>query len=508
MRRGFSLLELMVGIVVLGLGMVMVATMFPVAWHRARELNDYTIERTASSGAHDTLKSLLRVAGPFEPSSFAGDFILDPVNREDVQSMACALLGGGIQEEPRCADGNVHVLNLQNLLASNREELVDDEGHWDLEDGPDPDGVLNLEPTNGQFQVPDDDYLQASYMRAQLSISQRLYPPLPPFDPLSDWDQGEKEQEKQHWYEMLDSTRFCWAVLHRLLPIRPECGSGGGFCWEKQEDKKRPAFPLCGRRCPRPADQTQFDNEHVAEFPRTFKMYYVTLRRAQPTYRFARQDPTSVPDPFHLDGTVVTPAPLEPEDDLMFPVPWRVQVQFPDYDGNGPPPLKLEDYEDHVATVDPQYAPTWAPTEITVPPEGVQGVAVRTMILQMFPRGAWFVDELTGKVFRVTKRRIVGNNADTAVLTLDREVYLEELDLDEVGLQDPRCIGSACKPLDPSKNLMELGPGELLRTVWVYPPAVKAQRLTVSGRDVLVFEGSQPVVGISKERLTLSPADQ
>ncbi len=32
----FSLMELMIGIVILGLGLVMVATMFPVAWTRAR----------------------------------------------------------------------------------------------------------------------------------------------------------------------------------------------------------------------------------------------------------------------------------------------------------------------------------------------------------------------------------------------------------------------------------------------------------------------------------------
>ena len=41
----------MIGITILGLGMVMVATIFPVAWNRARTLSEYTVQRTVIAGA-------------------------------------------------------------------------------------------------------------------------------------------------------------------------------------------------------------------------------------------------------------------------------------------------------------------------------------------------------------------------------------------------------------------------------------------------------------------------
>ena len=45
-RSAFSLAELMIAIVILGLGLLMVAGMFPVGWIKARELAEYTTSQS------------------------------------------------------------------------------------------------------------------------------------------------------------------------------------------------------------------------------------------------------------------------------------------------------------------------------------------------------------------------------------------------------------------------------------------------------------------------------
>ena len=80
LRRGFSLVELMIAIVILGLGLVMVATVFPVAWGRARELSEFTQQQSITPAAQNLTSRILRAApadlgtatvGP----SFAGDLL-------------------------------------------------------------------------------------------------------------------------------------------------------------------------------------------------------------------------------------------------------------------------------------------------------------------------------------------------------------------------------------------------------------------------------------------------
>ncbi|MCH8940486.1 MAG: prepilin-type N-terminal cleavage/methylation domain-containing protein [Chloroflexi bacterium] len=51
-RDGFSLLELMIAIVILGLGLVMVATTYPIGWQRAVRLADYTRQISVIEAAH------------------------------------------------------------------------------------------------------------------------------------------------------------------------------------------------------------------------------------------------------------------------------------------------------------------------------------------------------------------------------------------------------------------------------------------------------------------------
>jgi hypothetical protein len=213
---------------------------------------------------------------------------------------------------------------------------------------------------------------------------------------------------------------------------------------------------------------------------RTFDMYYVTLRRSKPTNRYARQDPVAgIPNPFSFDSAIpaVQPVALAAVNDVMFPVAWRVQMEFL-------AALPLAAYR------------TGIPTEVRVPPEDIIGETAR-MLVQMFPAGAQFVDEITGNIYRVAKRRIVDDKGEKSVLTLDREIVVEYLDLPP---GDPRCgVPDVCKP-------GTLVADELLRTVWVFPPPVDRSQPGGETTPTPTFDGPSPVVGIEAGSLSISPS--
>ncbi|UCC31846.1 MAG: prepilin-type N-terminal cleavage/methylation domain-containing protein, partial [Phycisphaerales bacterium] len=428
-RPAFSLLELMIGIIILGLGMVMVATMFPVGWNRARTLREYTVQKAVTANAHATVKSLVRVSSPtFNASSLLGDLIYDPYN--PVVISTCP------DFYPQIGDTWVHALNLENIRVADRQFVSEDP--WSIQDSDDQHLFRLGDPRNGE--LAGDPVCENSFFRKQISFHQRVYPPLRILPDNADNDQ------KRLWDDTLATRRFSWAVFHRLRELID------------------PEDPDATRNV------------------RAFDVYFVTLRRPNPTYRYARQSPAAVPDACDLTraaADAVAPTALPPDNDVMFPVPWRVQVWFPD-------------------TLVARETATGIPTEIMAPPPGVSGTPqVLAMWAQMFPTGIRFIDEITGDIYSVVKRRVTGDNAEQAHLTLDREVSIEDLDLTDTpaGDPDPRC--------DP--NLVgALYPCELLRTVWVFPPAVLPTR---DRQNVVVFEGSQPVADIEVQTVKIPPTE-
>ncbi|MFH1111165.1 MAG: prepilin-type N-terminal cleavage/methylation domain-containing protein [Planctomycetota bacterium] len=491
-RSAFSLVEMMIAIVILGLGLVMVATIFPVAWDRARTLSDYTVEQAASSGAHATLSALLRPAGHslvkvcpppptpcFEESqlttgSLAGDMFFDPT-----------LVGPA---SPRLdwykailaySDTSVHALNVENILFLSTVQVVATvpENPWDLED---PGGSFPTPPVTqivqGRFLKTDyphpvnqrnrgEAFPDRLFYTPQVRVWERLYPPIaaPPAVPGQELDQ---------WNEKLATRRFCWAVLHRL---RTRVG---------------PA-PLAFDPSVLPGESDRLVREAAAAMgsTRTFDMYYVTLRRSKSTNRYARQDPTParIPNPFSFVRPVqaVEPAAMESKNDVMFPVGWRVQVQLP------------RSLAYRSAPPDSAKVPTGVPTEIHVPPDGVTG-SLAGGLASMFPSGTTFVDEIEGHVYRVAKRRILldQNGNESAILTLDREILQEDI---EIPAGDSRC--ESCTKTDWTKDP---DPEELLRTVWVFPPAV--DRSQPGGEQTPTFDGPSPVVNIEVATLSISPS--
>jgi hypothetical protein len=214
---------------------------------------------------------------------------------------------------------------------------------------------------------------------------------------------------------------------------------------------------------------------------RTFDMYYVTLRRPQPTHRYARQNSESVRNPYDLEAPPPAPTAMPEDQDVLLPVAWRVQIQLP-----ATLAYRSEMYA--LPNPDPARLPTGVPTEATV--------GTSALLVSMFPQGARFVDEINGQVYRVVKRRL-NANGDQATLTLDREVVLEDIDL---AAGDLRC--ELCRSLDEKVAAGENPTAddfERLRTVWVFPPPV--DRTT----NPPLFDGPSPVVGIEVRTLSVSP---
>ena len=433
-RGGFSLIELMVAITILGLGLVMVATMFPIAWNRARTLSEVTTESIVIGTAEFTIKLLTKVDGPdIRAGSFAGDLLVYD------------------GEQIVAPDNLVHALYLENVLASSpgaytpgREPPEDEEGWktapWWLERM-----ELRLNKPLTELMEVYSEFFDTGFAGMQVRFEERWYPPLPPRDPETVDDDGKFKNRDRHWEDTLHTRRYAWAALHRLR--------------EPEFDVDNPLVVL----------------EEEVSRPRAFDVYYVALKRSRPTYRFAQQNPDEdkVPDPWNDRETVRVPAALPPEYDVILPVPWRVQVYFPDN-------LVLGDEDDPA---------TGVPTEIEV---NTSNVPTAPFVVDFFQSGTPFIDERNGEVFRVVKRRLAGDDEDEAYLTLDREVLIGDID---DGYSDP--------PSTNGGNGTNVGEDEeLIRAVWVFPPPVEATRLR---NDEPVFIGKQPVLNIEVRRMTFEP---
>lgn len=421
----------MIGIVILGFGLIMVATMFPVAWTRARALSEFTVERAITENAHTTIGMLTRVSSiSREASSFEGDPLCGPTG----PTGPIGPIGACVNVR---SDDRVHALHLENVQVERPRGFVDEDS-WKLAD---PDGLLEFVRDQETGLNSGDNVVDQSYFRKRINFQERVFPPMAHRDDV-DLATGKFTGPDDRWDDELDTRRFGWAVFHRL---------------------RAPVVDDSERITPAPCVTDELGRV------RSFDMYYVTLRRGQSTHRYARQNPNKTPNPCVL-GTSPAPAPdaLGPGEDVMFPVAWRVQVEF---------------------LMDPNPVPG-IPTEIVIPPNGSGfNDSQRLMLIQMFQRGTRFIDEINGEVYEVLDQR-VSAAADQATLTLDREVLFDDLNIPD---GDNRC-----EPCDDTSLI----PQELLRTVWVFPPPVEPR---ASSSDPIIFKGKSPALAIDVRTLNVAP---
>ncbi len=499
-RAGFSLIEMMIAIVILGLGLTMVATMFPVAWDRARQLSEYTTEVAVTAGVSASVESTVRPGGMRDAGAWnaaartcgpsngvsrigtaglAGDLIFDP-NIYYTPGLIAKNLPGAIlndwQTNGEASDTRVHALHLENLLADSTKAPPEtaNEDPWLLEQVPTK--WLGVNYPVGLPRQLACGFEESSFLTPRFPVNMRVYPPLdaPPdaaqLDPMS-------KQRRKKWLERMERRRFAWAVLHRLRE----------YVGPSQDH-----FDILANVAPADADSANEDLAAMAAAgwgsPRVFDMYYVTLRRPNATNRYALQDPTAAPDPYNLTTIPTQIGALPLEKDVLFPVAWRVQIELPKSD-------ELNSRSDQTGMREP----TGIPTSVRVPPKDAPEAMV-DMMIGMFPKATRFVDEINGRVYRVVSTEL-SSDGGQAILTLDREIVLEDIDLPELSSGgSPECPGcSALDPLNPQADKEEL-----LRTVWVYPPPVDRAQ-SPSATDV-VFKGRTPVSAIDVRTVTLTPA--
>jgi len=455
-QRGISLIEMMIAIVILGLGLIMVATIFPVAWTRARQLVESTKQNSCTAIAEATVRSLLKVDGRLtEVAMLPSDQIaIFPDTDQNGNRFFTYPVPGDQTLRP---DSRVHALNLGNIQYEARAFVADDSWMLDpLDQARKEDYESNIFTdqqfqdyfdSNGQLFFPlffkPDDKIAAKLhvVYPQVAFAERIYPP------MRVRSSTDFSDDDARWDATLATRRYTWSVFYKL----------------SDEYVNRVASVPPGSLI----DET-----------RTLSVYYVTLRRSNPTQRFARQDPKRVADPTTGRATAVKIRALKSDTDLMFPIPWRVQVLLPD--GHLNPPFGAGE-------IRPAAQHLGIPTQILLNPKDPNGkdqvdarIDDNDFVVDMFKKGVSFIDERNGQVYRVEKRRLIGDDQDEAVLTLDREIVLEDV----------------------VDDATELSPSDRLRAVWVFPPPVKGNR---NKGDALSFTGQDPLVGIEVRTLDVSP---
>ena len=213
--------EMMIAVVILGLGLLMASTTLPIGWMRARELSEYTSHVSASNAAEMTVQLICRAGSPDATStSFRGDD-LDP---EDAEFEG---------------DTYVHPLHLENALADETNRFsLGFVGDFLYSDGSDA-SIESMEPGYTRTPLPG----------IQVPFGDRVFPSMPPLPST--------RPEIEHWYEQLAMRRFGWAMFHRLDPT-PSGVTPSGY-----EPRSMTVYLVTLRR-------PQADYRYARQYPRIF----------------------------------------------------------------------------------------------------------------------------------------------------------------------------------------------------------------------------------------------
>ena len=461
--RAFSLAELMIAIVILGLGLLVAAAMFPIAWGKARDLAEHTTVEGVTAAAEAAVKLALRVdsaADCTNYTSFAGDYVAETSNAYESPFFMSS------------SDTWVHPLTVENILITphpSRPSPILPEPNWILSQvvrkslgydlsvsyvlQPDDPNLLTVCPNGG---LNDSTGAPVGwYAKPQILFQERVFPPVGPWvDPTTG------AQEAARWNSLVDTRVYGWTAFHKLNePI---------------------AHPICAPPCASGTQQMAdflAARKEAAIRPRVFTMYYVTLRRGV-GQRFACQDESQ----FAADPPVIKAHPHQPSNptDSKFPAPWLVPLKTPDPIAS-PPELNLR--------LDPtsNNVPRGVPTEVTLEVND-QDDDFR----QFFPVGAQFIDHVNGEVYRVVNRRFDDSAVPKkAFLTLDREIFIEDT---RDPIREPNPPYNELPPTAGNENRN--------RYVWVFPPSIEARS---TPNDPVLVEGRSPVVDIVVRSLTIQP---
>jgi type II secretory pathway pseudopilin PulG len=256
-RRAFTMAEMMVAAVILAGGLIMVATLYPVAWSRARTVAEASKATAAINAADTAVNKLVQLRG-----GGAGLLLGEFSGIDIIDNLTGLAPPDGIDD---FADGNVHVLNMENALFLSSWSTIPE---WAL-------------PTTATALDPAWPNNGAAFLNipAQIAFHERVFPPLSP-RPIGGSFEGDLLQEQ--WDSVLADRRFAWSVLYQFDPA-----------------------PTSG-----------FEE-------RTLNIYYATVRLGEQGSRYPRQhiDSATAAD------TYPNPRAINSDQDVRLPVPWLVDIE-------------------------------------------------------------------------------------------------------------------------------------------------------------------------------------
>jgi len=223
-RRGFSLVELMIAIMILGLGMVMVATVFPVSLDMTRGTVQLSISQTVAEAAVGTLALRMPSARDLTPPVYPFAFPTPRVAFPDMYS--CELM-------PPYAHLDVIDLSVRNPVLPPaptdprfpRVRFYTEQTFWDA--GNVPPGFINQNITfvvPAQNIGPDLQVLaeappfptvgqQTPIGQIRVSAADRVYPPVDLYYP-DGTSRLATAIDKQRLLEEVSRRRYLWTAIH------------------------------------------------------------------------------------------------------------------------------------------------------------------------------------------------------------------------------------------------------------------------------------------------------
>ncbi len=471
-RRGFSLVEMMIAVVILGLGLVMVATLFPVAIEQNRVAVQQSTVPAVARHALQTLRTRLQtVTGTstnedLDSSDFPGDRPHSSASEVNtgLPSVSQPVQSSSYHQNPAepppppdpKATGEAPLSQpraFRQIRGANmrRPPEPNDENNIYYYSSTRPDGILAdlateyiinigipsafrfgaafaLLADRGQRSTPHDGTAEngAPGTYPKIDILDRVYPPVNPSNPKYPLDNA-PGNDFPRWRDLREAAerRYFWTAF--CAPAFGQVGPGG----------------------------------------REMDVRIAVTFRENPAARYATQDTNGA-------NRHVEPRALDDETDTIFPQAWL--VKFQDDDGSTPIHANYTDAPIHILD---RYL--------------VAGeVRCHELVGRLLPEGAIFIDFERGKAHRVLRNTLLPNS----------QRYRRLLVTPETDLVLPSTLQTAYENGQTAFTPMEFHYPDFPDYAWVFPPAVQR---TGGGAgawpDGVNFAGKCPVLDVIEGKI-------
>jgi len=462
-RSAFSLAELMIAIVILGLGLLFIAAALPVGLSYTRDTLDLAAGEAASEYALDTVEQSLRTSGSLVYTAAGGtEYRLDNLfhPRDNTGNL-----------EP----GHEPLIKVRPLIASNVDATP---GVSPTREFGDLGEELIRMWLGASIDLSEVDYgpasLRSLFQNPVLASVARVYPPVSPIAPFRQYD----------FFNDLPNYRM-YLTRNAALPTGvapPERG--------KALDRRVVWTAFYRRVSYDPGPDLTLGNADDASDPLLYEVIVVVVRRPSVNHRFPRQDARS---PLNIPRAV-SADPLGIGLDRLAPTPWLVTFDVSVAAGVALPLLnEPADYVTILGPPDDRVLQPPPPTgffierptltfRCTLPPSGQVGLGALLPVGSIFiPAVNWWNGRGPGFVPHAPDAlpiyEVVDRPDDTTVIVKNNGFY-------------------------PWVNVLG-GQTAAHWPVWVIPPAFRERDST--GQPV--FERRSPILAVARRYIRLREID-